>query len=103
MADRYTHGHHSSVVTQHAARTVEGCAHFLLPHLQADFTLLDVGCGPGSITRGFTKYVKSVTGVDSSESVIAQARCDAEGDDRTESIDFQAASPNPRLPSDLYV
>ena len=86
-ADRYTHGHHTSVVSQHAARTAEDCAKFLLPYLHKDVVLLDVGCGPGSITRGFAKYVKSVTGIDSSEEVIAQARAEA-GD----GPEFQAAS-----------
>mmetsp|Transcript_126475 Transcript_126475/g.300358 ORF Transcript_126475/g.300358 Transcript_126475/m.300358 type:complete len:267 (-) Transcript_126475:152-952(-) len=90
-ADRYTHGHHSSVVAQHASRTVENCANFLIPHLQEDFALLDVGCGPGSITRGFAKYVKSVTGVDNSESVIAQAQ-KALGETGSEGIEFQTAS-----------
>ena len=90
-ADRYTHGHHSSVVAQHASRTVENCANFLIPHLEEDFALLDVGCGPGSITRGFAKYVKSVTGVDNSESVIAQAQ-KALSETGSEGIEFQTAS-----------
>ena len=32
-SDRYTHGHHASVVGQHARRTAERDAAYLLPHL----------------------------------------------------------------------
>ena len=93
--DRYTHGHHSSVVAQHSARTAEDCAKFLLPHLQEDFSLLDVGCGPGSITRGFAKYVKFVKGVDNSETVIAQARDADTGECGEGNVEFETASPAP--------
>ena len=72
--ERYTHGHHPSVVSQHGTRSVEDSAQFLLPLLQPHFKLLDVGCGPGSITRGFTEHVSEVYGVDGSEDVIAQAK-----------------------------
>lgn len=83
--EKYTHGHHKSVVSIHNARTVEDSAAFLLPMLQPHFKLLDVGCGPGSITRGFTKHVKEVIGVDSSEDVISQAQECGDG------VDFRVA------------
>lgn len=86
MAEVYTHGYHGSVVQQHAVRSAENSASFLLPHLKAHFKLLDVGCGPGSITRGFAKFVEKVIGVDSSEGLIQQAR-EAGGD-----VEFQVAS-----------
>lgn len=84
--EKYTHGHHKSVVSIHNARTVEDSAAFLLPMLQPHFKLLDVGCGPGSITRGFRKHVKEVIGVDSSEDVISQAQECGDG------VDFRVAS-----------
>ena len=34
MADRYTHGHHDSVLRSHRWRTAENSAAYLLPHLQ---------------------------------------------------------------------
>ncbi|GMQ98562.1 MAG: methyltransferase domain-containing protein [Acidimicrobiia bacterium] len=72
MKDRYTHGHHASVVAHHATRTVENSAAFLIPHLVAGARLLDVGCGPGSVTRGFVSLVEpgDVVGVDVSPDVI---------------------------------
>lgn len=88
MVEKYTHGHHQSVVKVHNARSVEDSAAFVLPLLQPHFKLLDVGCGPGSITQGFREYVKEVVGVDTSEEVIAQAKatCDAQN------VQFQVAS-----------
>ena len=50
MAEDYMHGHHSSVVSSHARRTAENSVAYLLPHLRAGMSLLDVGCGPGTIT-----------------------------------------------------
>jgi cyclopropane fatty-acyl-phospholipid synthase-like methyltransferase len=46
----YTHGHHESVLRSHRWRTAENSAGYLLPHLAPGMNLLDVGCGPGTIT-----------------------------------------------------
>jgi ubiquinone/menaquinone biosynthesis C-methylase UbiE len=74
--DRYTHGHHASVVGQHARRTAERDAAFLLPHLRAGMRLLDVGCGPGTITTGLARAVApgDVVGIELVDGVIEQAR-----------------------------
>lgn len=74
--DRYTHGHHQSVVQNHARRRAEGEAWFLLPHLKAGMRLLDVGCGPGTIIAGLAKAVApgEAIGIDLSEEVLVQAR-----------------------------
>ncbi|MHA7179135.1 methyltransferase domain-containing protein [Arthrobacter sp. MDB2-24] len=71
----YSHGHHPSVTTAHAARTVASSAAYLEPYLEAGMDLLDIGCGPGSITAGFADIVApgSVIGIDSSADVVAQA------------------------------
>lgn len=53
----YQHGHHSSVVADHAKRTAEVAASFFLPFLEPGMRLLDVGCGPGSITSGLAQRV----------------------------------------------
>ncbi len=74
--DRYTHGHHESVVQNHARRRAEGEAWFLLPHLKAGMRLLDVGCGPGTITAGLARAVApgETIGIDLSEEILVQAR-----------------------------
>ena len=80
-ADRYSHGHHESVLRSHRWRTAENSAGFLLPHLKRDDTVLDVGCGPGTITVDLAHLVAPglVTGVDLSEEVVEVARETSEG------------------------
>jgi len=75
-AEVYQHGHHASVVSNHAKRTAETDAAFLLPELRPGMRLLDVGCGPGSITAGLARRVApgETVGLDASESVIDTAR-----------------------------
>ena len=72
----YTHGHHESVTKDHSRRTAENSAAFLLPHIKSDFTILDVGCGPGSITVDLASLVPEgrVEGGDTGEAVLDQAR-----------------------------
>ncbi|MCI0142438.1 MULTISPECIES: methyltransferase domain-containing protein [Arthrobacter] len=73
--DVYTHGHHESVVRAHASRTAENSAAFVIPHLTAGTSVLDVGCGPGSITCDFAELVApaKVVGLDRSAEIVAQA------------------------------
>ena len=75
MSDTYTHGHHDSVLRSHRWRTAENSAAYLLPHLRPGMRLLDVGCGPGTITVDLAARVKpgSATGVDRERAVIAEA------------------------------
>jgi len=81
--ETYQHGHHASVVTNHAKRTAENSAAFFLPYLKPGMRLLDVGCGPGSITVGLARRVEpgETIGIDPSPSVIETARSltDAKG------------------------
>lgn len=70
----YTHSHAPVVVAAHATRTAEEAAAFLLPHLESDMRLLDIGCGPGSISVGLAKYVAQVVGLDQSQPVVTEAR-----------------------------
>ncbi len=77
--EKYTHGHAPAVVRQHAQRTAEEAAAFLLPELSPGMRLLDVGCGPGSITRGLAERVApgEAIGLDPSEETLDMARRDA--------------------------
>jgi len=74
--DRYTHGHHPSVVSQHARRTAEVDAAYLLPRLRPGMRVLDVGCGPGTITAGLARAVApgETVGVDLVPEVVEEAR-----------------------------
>lgn len=75
-AERYTHGHHESVLRSHSWRTAENSAGYLLPHLRPGTSVLDVGCGPGTITIDLAELVAParVVGLDASPDVIEQAR-----------------------------
>lgn len=74
--DTYTHGHHDSVVRQHRKRTASEAAGFLLPHLRPGMRVLDVGCGPGSISVGLAAAVAPgpVLAIDLAPAVVAEAR-----------------------------
>lgn len=76
MAGTYTHGHHESVLRSHTWRTAENSAGYLLDSLEPGQRLLDVGCGPGTITIDLAALVApgEVVGIDAEAEVIAQAQ-----------------------------
>jgi SAM-dependent methyltransferase len=75
-AERYTPGHTASSVAYMAARRAETHARFLLPHLASGQALLDLGCGPGTITAGLAAAVAPgpVLGVDQGAEQLDGAR-----------------------------
>ncbi|MFI2214720.1 methyltransferase domain-containing protein [Streptomyces sp. NPDC020141] len=72
----YTHGHHESVLRSHTWRTAANSAAYLLGELTGDARILDVGCGPGTITADLAALVPEgrVTGVDREPGIVEQAR-----------------------------
>jgi SAM-dependent methyltransferase len=74
----YTHGHHESVLRSHRWRTAENSAAYLLPHLSSGSTLLDVGCGPGTITGDLATLVTParVTALETNEAALGLARAE---------------------------
>ncbi|MFE7773428.1 methyltransferase domain-containing protein [Streptomyces sp. NPDC057445] len=72
----YTHGHHESVLRSHRRRTAANSAAYLLPQLRPGMDVLDVGCGPGTITADLAALVApgAVTAVDTAEDVLGEAR-----------------------------
>ena len=73
--DVYTHGHAESVLRSHKWRTALNSAGYLLPWIREDAHILDVGCGPGTITLDLARLAKTgrVVGLDRSDSVIGDA------------------------------
>src|SRR5262245_46892065 len=77
--ETYTHGHAPATVRQHGQRTAEEAAAFFMAELEPGMRVLDVGCGPGSITRGLAERVApgAVVGIDLSRETLEAARADA--------------------------
>ncbi|WP_059010986.1 methyltransferase domain-containing protein [Streptomyces specialis] len=75
----YTHGHHESVLRSHRWRTAENSAAYLLPELRPGLSLLDLGCGPGTITADLAGRVAPgpVTAVDHAPDILPAARAEA--------------------------
>lgn len=71
----YTHGQHRTVLDSYRVRTAANSAGYLMPHLQSGQSLLDIGCGPGSITADLAALVApgEVIAVDASSEVLDQA------------------------------
>ncbi|MFE0735020.1 class I SAM-dependent methyltransferase [Streptomyces sp. NPDC058855] len=88
----YTHGHHESVLRSHTWRTAANSAAHLLPELRAGLDVLDVGCGPGTITADLAALVAPgrVTAVDAAEDVLVKARAVA-AERGLDNVDFAVA------------
>ena len=91
MPDVYTHGHHDSVLRSHRWRTAANSAAYLLPHLRSGDRLLDVGCGPGTLTVDLAARVApgEVIGVDLADDVIVEAEAHARAQD-ADNVSFRA-------------
>ncbi len=77
--ETYTHGHHESVLRSHRWRTVENSAAYLVPRLHSGMRVLDVGCGPGTITVDLAARVApgDVVGIDPAADALDAARAAA--------------------------
>lgn len=88
----YTHGHHESVLRSHTWRTAANSAAYLLGSPKPHMKILDIGCGPGTITADLAALVPDghVTGVDLAEGILEQARATAAERGLT-NVDFAVA------------
>jgi SAM-dependent methyltransferase len=96
MADAvYTHGHHSAVLRSHSSRTAETSAKYLLDRLRPGMTLLDVGCGPGTITADLAALVAPgrVVAIDAAADVLTAAR-DLASDRGLDNLEFETGDVN---------
>lgn len=76
QTERYSHGYDDSVLDSYRQRTAANSAAYLIPVLQDGMCVLDVGCGPGSISADFAACLPQgqVIGIDVSRESIAQAQ-----------------------------
>src|SRR5246127_3088299 len=85
----YTHGHHESVLRSHRRRTAADSAGYLLPHLRPGMLVLDVGCGPGTITVDLAARIAPgrVTAVEMTDAALDLARAEAQAREQS-NIEF---------------
>jgi SAM-dependent methyltransferase len=76
----------------YGTRTAHQQAAFVLPYLRPAINLLDIGCGPGTITLGLAEAVAPghVTGIDHDAAHVDEAKALAEGRGMT-NVTFQLA------------
>ncbi|MDN4615132.1 class I SAM-dependent methyltransferase [Leifsonia sp. F6_8S_P_1B] len=76
LHERYTHGHHESVLRSHEWRTLENSGAYFAGLLRPGLSVLDVGSGPGTITFDLAQRVApgTVVGVDYSHDIVEHAR-----------------------------
>lgn len=95
MSDKktvYPVGYSEHVINLFSKRSIYTQAAFLIPHLQQGLSLLDCGCGPGSITMGFAEklFPGKVVGIDIQGEQLAYARKVA-AEKKISNIEFQQA------------
>ena len=76
MPDVYTHGHQEAVLRSHRWRTAENSAAYLLGELRPGLDVVDLGCGPATITVDLARRVAPgrVLGIEVDEAIVATAR-----------------------------
>ena len=89
----YTPGYTPNATNFMATRTLESHGRFFVPFLSANHDVLDLGCGPGTISVDIARLVApgKVAGIDSSESQVVQARKLAE-EAGVSNVDFHVGS-----------
>ena len=76
VGDNYVHAGNTSARDAFNRRTLDEDAALVLPYLRAGMSLVDFGCGAGSLMNGFARLLApgEVTGIDSLEHAVDRAR-----------------------------
>lgn len=90
-SESYTPGHSQNATDFMAQRTFESHGRFFSEHLDRSHHVLDVGCGPGTITVGLAQRVASVQAIDFGESQIEIAKQHAD-QERLLNVEFKTGS-----------
>lgn len=104
LSHNYKQGYSDSTLSTHLRRTADSDAGFLLAHIRPGDHILDVGCGPGTITLGLAKVASQgeTIGLDISPEVLEKAKALAEEaavpSEGPGSVHFQHGNVLERLP-----
>lgn len=90
--ESYTPGHTQNATDFMSTRSINSHGQFFIPHLIPGVSVLDCGCGPGTITLGIAALVRpgQVNGVDFGVNQIELARASI-ASSQTENVIFQTA------------
>ena len=71
----YVQGHTLSILRAHSLRNASNTCQYFIHRLKPNYKILDVGCGPGTVTATLAELVPQgdVIGVDESEVAIKAA------------------------------
>jgi ubiquinone/menaquinone biosynthesis C-methylase UbiE len=85
----YASDHNPATLRTHQWRTAANSAAYLIPYLEPSMTILDVGCGPGTITVDLARYVPDgyIIGVEYVDKPLTVARQYAE-EQRVTNVQF---------------
>ncbi|KAK0705847.1 S-adenosyl-L-methionine-dependent methyltransferase [Apiosordaria backusii] len=99
MSSKYVHGHSAAVLAAHARRTAARDAAYLIPHIKSHFRILDIGCGPGTISADLAALVPQgrVTCLEIADSALDAARNTFSSHSIT-NVDFVVGDVTSRLP-----
>lgn len=90
--ETYTPGHTENATNFMGKRTLESHGEFFRPYLEASVDVLDLGCGPGTISVGLAGATSGrVVGIDFGESQIEKARLHAT-DTGCQNLEFRIGS-----------
>jgi len=95
VEEQYHLGEHEETLDLFRLRNAQNCCGYLLPHLRSlepPFRLLDLGCGPGSITFDLANIFPGaiIIGVDLSAEVTAQNNAKIRQYSKHQNIEFRA-------------
>ena len=90
----YMMGHHPSVLKAHCNRTAAVYAAYLLPSIRPHDLILDVGCGPGSITVGLAERAPNgwTVGIDYGAGAIEAAQKSVEQNGGPRNCEFKTGN-----------
>lgn len=66
MSEYYKNGFDQNISKTHEWRTADNCCKYMLKYLRKNYHVLDIGCGPGSITCDIAKLIPkgNIIGID---------------------------------------